>query len=535
MSSPDPSPLRRGVLPNLKYDVPAGLVVFLVALPLCLGIALASGAPLLSGLLTGALAGLLVAPISGSQLSVSGPAAGLTVILLGGIAALGGFEHVLLATILAGGLQLLAGVARLGFVANLVPHAVVEGMLAGIGVILVLQQLPVALGRPSGALAYDQLWMFGHQAESVAKIAEAVASPGLGPTLVGAAALAVLLLWQLRPIASSWVGRFLPGPLVAVVVGVVVAEVLNLIGGGLALTPAVHNVAIPIPETPLALVDALPRPSFEKLGSPDLWVLAVTLAAVASLESLLSVEAVDKIDPYHRTSGASRELIAQGVGNMVAGAVGGIPMTSVIVRSSANVYAGGRTWVAAFVHGLMILLAVVAMPVLLNRIPLAALAAVLIVVGYRLARIGLFRSMARHGIEQFLPFVVTFVVTVYIDLLAGVAVGAVTGVLLLLWSQVSTALHCEEHEGTWHVIFDKDMSFLAKTRLRRALATIPDGAKVVFDGRRASFIDRDVLDMLHSFEISAAYRGITVERVGLESLRLSWLGRPKADEGRGEG
>lgn len=526
---PEPSPLQRGLIPNLKYDVPAGLVVFLVALPLCLGIALASGAPLLAGLITGAIAGLLVAPISGSQLSVSGPAAGLTVILLVGIPALGGFEHVLLATMIAGALQLAAGIARLGFVSNLVPHAVVEGMLAGIGVILVLQQIPFALGRPMGPAPHEGLWMFGHQAENVAKITEAVATPALGPTLVGAAALVVLLIWQRPWIAASGVGRFVPGPLVAVVVGVALGEVLQLVGGGLALEPTTHNVAIPVLETPWALLDALPRPSFDKLWSPELWTLALTLAAVASLETLLSIEATDKIDPFHRTSGASRELIAQGVGNLAAGAAGGLPMTSVIVRSSANVYAGGRTWFSAFLHGLLILIAVVALPVLLNRIPLAALAAVLIVVGYRLARIGLFRSMARHGVEQFLPFVVTFVVTVYVDLLVGVAFGAVIGVLLLLWSQVTTSLHCEEHDGVWHVVFDKDMSFLAKTRLRRALATIPDGAKVVFDGQRASFIDRDVLDMLHSFEVSAVHRGISVERVGLDSLRLSWLGRPKAD------
>jgi MFS superfamily sulfate permease-like transporter len=274
-----------------------------------------------------------------------------------------------------------------------------------------------------------------------------------------------------------------------------------------------------VEDSPQALLDSLPKPSFEKLWTSDLWVVAVTLAAIASIETLLSIEAVDKIDPWRRTSGASRELLAQGVGNVACGLAGGLPMTSVIVRSSANVYSGGRTRISAVVHSGLLLALVVAVPYLLNRIPLGALAAVLILVGYRLARVALFRHMYRQGAEQFIPFALTIVVTVFSDLLLGVAIGMVTGVLMVLIGHYASAIAVERDGDDWLVLFTKDVNFLNKTRLRRVLAEIPDGAGVVIDGCRAQFIDHDIQAMINNFVVSAKHRDLDVIVRGLESKR----------------
>ncbi len=520
MGSPVPAsehaPLRRGVLPNLRYDLPAGMVVFLVALPLCLGIAMASDAPLLSGLVAGVVAGLVVAPLSGSQLSVSGPAAGLTVIVAGGAVTLGGFEHLLAATIVAGAIQLVAGAARLGFLANFIPVAVIEGMLAGIGIILVLKQIPHALGRDLDFEGDESFWMLGHQSNTFQEIASAVMAPHPGVMIVSAAALALLLLWNRPFIARTVWSRLLPGPLVAVGAGVLINEGLRLFFPALSISAeSGHLVALPVPESPAALLTALPRPSFAKVWTADLWIVGATIAAVASVETLLSIEAVDKIDPFRRTSGPSRELIAQGVGNVAAGLVGGLPITSVIVRSSANVYSGARTRVAAIVHSALLLSLVVAVPFLLNRIPLGALAAVLIVIGYRLARVGLFLHVYRQGAQQFIPFSLTILVTVFSDLLLGVAVGMVAGIVLVLVAHYASAIAVERDGDDWLILFTKDVNFLNKTRLRCVLAQIPDGAAVVIDGSRAQFVDHDIRAMIGDFVVAARHRGIDITTRGL--------------------
>jgi MFS superfamily sulfate permease-like transporter len=516
--SSSPDALEKGIVPNLRYDIPAGLVVFLVALPLCLGIALASDAPLISGIVTGVTAGLLVGPLSGSQLSVSGPAAGLTVLVAGGIAELGGFEMFLPAVILAGAMQLVAGLLRGGVLANIFPVSVIDGMLAGIGIILILKQIPHALGRDAEYEGSMNFWVMGHQAHTFSEIEAAVRTASPGVVIVSLSCLAVLLLWQRPFIANQSWSRIVPGPLVAVVLGVVLNEIFGVVAPGLHIRAEEgHMVALPVMGSPLNLWNALPSPDWSAMSNPAVWTVAATIAAVASLETLLSVEAVDKLDPFRRSSDTNRELMAQGVGNMVAGAIGGLPMTSVIVRSSTNVYTGGRTRMSAFVHGVFLGGLVIAVPFLLNRIPLAALAAVLLTIGYKLARVSLFQKMYRAGADQFVPFLVTVTVTVFSDLLTGVLVGLAVGVVMVMITNFSTAVSVVHEDGAFLIQFTKDVSFLNKARLRKVFAELPSGSEVVIDGTRAMFIDHDIYELIQDFKESAKFRDITVQTRRLES------------------
>ncbi len=516
--SNDPDALQQGIVPNLRYDLPAGLVVFLVALPLCLGIALASDAPLISGIVSGVVAGLLVGPLSGSQLSVSGPAAGLTVLVAGGIAELGGFEAFLPAVILAGVMQLVAGLLRGGVLANIFPVSVIDGMLAGIGIILILKQIPHALGRDADYQGDLDFWLMGHQANTFTEIDAAIRTASPGVVLVAAACLVVLLLWQRPFIAKQGWTRVLPGPLAAVLTGVLLNELFAAVAPGLHIKAEEgHMVSLPVLGSPMNLWRALPSPDWSGLGNASTWTIAATIAAVASLETLLSVEAVDKLDPFRRTSDTNRELMAQGVGNMVTGALGGLPMTSVIVRSSTNVYSGGRTRMSAVIHGLFLGGLVLAVPWLLNRIPLAALAAVLLTIGYKLARVSLFKKMYQAGADQFVPFVVTVTVTVFSDLLTGVLVGLAVGVVMVMITNFTTAVSVVNEDGAFLVQFTKDVSFLNKTRLRRIFASVPSGSEVVIDGTRAMFIDHDIYELVQDFKESAKHRGITVQTRRLES------------------
>ncbi|MCB9678308.1 MAG: SulP family inorganic anion transporter [Alphaproteobacteria bacterium] len=510
--------LEPGVLPNLRYDVPAGLVVFLVALPLCLGIALASDAPLIAGIVSGVVAGLLVGPLSGSQLSVSGPAAGLTVLVAGGIAELGGYEAFLPAVVLAGVIQIVLGVLRGGVLANIFPSSVIEGMLAGIGVILILKQIPHALGRDTDYEGDLDFWLMGHQAHTFSEIEAAIRTPSPGVVIVTIVCLAILLLWQRPFIAKQAWSRIVPGPLVAVLAGVGINEMFGVAAPELFIRAEEgHMVKLPVLDSLGEFWRALPRPDWSRIGEPRVWSVAGTIAAVASLETLLSVEAVDKLDPYRRTSNTNRELMAQGVGNVVAGSLGGLPMTSVIVRSSTNVYSGGRTRISAVVHGILLGGLVLSVPFLLNRIPLAALAAVLLTVGYKLARVELFRKMYRAGADQFVPFLVTIAVTVFSDLLMGVMVGFAVGVVMVMITNFTTAISVVHEDGAWLVQFTKDVSFLNKTRLRRVLADIPPHSEVVIDGTRAMFIDHDIYEIVEDFKESAKHRDIRVECRRLDS------------------
>jgi MFS superfamily sulfate permease-like transporter len=504
-----------GARANLRYDVPAGVVVFLVALPLCLGIALASNAPLFSGVVTGAVAGLLVAWFSGSELSVSGPAAGLTVIVAAGIAQLGSFEAFLGAVFLAGLLQILFGLGRAGVLAGLFPTSVIKGMLAGIGLIIVLKQIPHALGHDAdfeGDLGFLEFaGKDKRQENTFSQLMVAVKTWSGGAVIVTLVSFAILFLWARPKIQKNRLFGLIPAQLLAVVAAVVVNELLHLLGPGLALRAEnEHLVQLPIPATLDDFFKQFKFPDFYAFGSAPVYNTALTIAIVASIETLLCVEATDKLDPMRRISSKSRELMAQGAGNAVCGLLGGLPMTSVIVRSSANIYAGARTRMSSFVHGVLMALTVLAIPALLNRIPLACLAAILIVVGYKLASVDVFKKMFKEGIDQWLPFVVTIIAIVFTDLLKGVLIGFGVGLVMVIRSNFYTAI-TTINDGKDHLIkFTKDVSFVNNIRLKRELAKIPDGSSVWIDGTRALFIDHDIQELIVEFRRSAHLRGISV-------------------------
>ncbi|MBL7942499.1 MAG: SulP family inorganic anion transporter, partial [Flavobacteriales bacterium] len=405
----------------LKNDLPAGLVVFLVALPLCLGIALASEAPLFSGIVAGIVGGMLVGFASGSPLSVSGPAAGLTVIVVDSIEKLGSFEAFVLAVVVAGLIQLILGFLKAGIIGYYFPSSVIKGMLAAIGIILILKQIPHALGydrdsegdfdfaQKDGANTYSEIWF-------------AIQDPNWGAVIIAALSLAILILWD-RPVLKKFqFFKLVPGALIAVIAGTMVNELFKIWRPDLVLSGD-HLVNLPVAESAGGFFSQFTLPNLDALANPQLYIIAITIAIVASLETLLCIEAADKLDPYKRNTPTNRELKAQGVGNMVSGLLGGLPMTAVIVRTSANVNAGGKTKLSAVVHGILLLLSVVALAPIMNMIPLACLAGLLLLVGYKLAKIPLFRQMYNLGWSQFMPFVVTVVAIQFSDLLKGIAIG----------------------------------------------------------------------------------------------------------------
>jgi len=502
----------------LKADAPAGLVVFLVALPLCLGIALASEAPLMSGIVAGVVGGLVVAVISKSQLSVTGPAAGLATIVAAGALKLGSFEALCVAVFLAGIFQIVLGIVRAGFLAELFPLSVIKGMLAAIGIILILKQIPHALGHDDDYEGDLGFWVPGGEENTFTEIIKSVQTASPGVILVTATCMAILLFWQTDIIKKQSWSRIIPGPLVAVLAGVVINMVYAAAIPEWHITAAAgHLVELPEFDGVMGLYDALPRPAWGRIGDPAVWGLALTIGAVASIETLLCVEATDKLDPYKRVTPTNRELIAQGVGNSVSGFLGGLPVTAVIVRSSANVQSGGRTWRSAFIHGILLFGLVVAVPHLLNKIPLASLAAILLMVGYKLARIPLFMKMWNDGLDQFLPFVVTIVTTVFTDLLMGVGAGFVVGLVMVFLTNFHSAIRSLEKDGVHYVVFEKDVSFLNKARLKKILSSIPRGATVRLDGRRAVFIDHDILEVVEDFMEGAEFRDLNVESMDLVS------------------
>ncbi|RYD92715.1 MAG: SulP family inorganic anion transporter, partial [Sphingobacteriales bacterium] len=404
---------------NLKRDLPASIVVFLVALPLCLGIALASGAPLFAGLLTGIIGGIVVGAISGSQLSVAGPAAGLTVIVLNAIATLGSYEAFLLSIVIAGILQVLLGLVKAGTIANYFPSAVIEGMLAAIGIILIMKQLPHAVGYDAD-FEGDESFSQSDTHNTFSGIILAFTKINYGAVIISAVSILLLIYWpKFKKLAV------VPAPLLVVVAGIILSLVFS--GTGLALLEK-QFVQIPMVKNSTEFFALFKSPSFSSISNKDVWIVAVTIAIVASLESLLSLEAVDKIDPIKRISPTNRELVAQGAGNIISGFLGGLPMTAVIVRSSANVNAGARTKMSAIFHGIMLLLCLLFIPGLINMIPLSCLAAILLMTGYKLARIALFKHMWHKGLPQFIPFVVTILAVVFTDLLKGVGIGMLIGV-----------------------------------------------------------------------------------------------------------
>ena len=495
----------------LKSDASAGLVVFLVALPLCLGIALASGAPLFAGLLAGIIGGTVVALLSGSEVSVSGPAAGLAVIVATAIQHLGSFPVFQTAIVLAGLLQLGFGALKWGSVADYVPSPVLKGMMAGIGIVIILKQIPHAVGRdPHYAGDLSFLAWAGNNA--FADILKALYASNGEAIIISLSCMLLILAWDRPWLKQFHFTKLLPGALAAVILGTALNEVFRAFFGSFYLRAEDgHLVALPVVNSADAFMKLFSFPDFGALLRQDVWMTAVTLAVVASLETLLSLEASEKLDPFKRISSPNRELLAQGAGNLCSGFVGGLPITSVVVRTSANVYAGARTRMSAFIHGCLLLVAVLAIPGWLNHVPLSCLAAILILIGYKLAKLKLFTSLYRAGWAQFLPFVATVLGVVLLDLLKGVMLGLAVGLFYVLRSNHHQALAVENDGNFYSLRFNKDMSFLNKADLKRQLAAIPDGAELVIDGHHAKFVDTDIDDVIADFLENARHRRIKVE------------------------
>lgn len=495
---------------NLKKDLPASLVVFLVALPLCLGIALASGAPLFAGLLTGIIGGIVVSAISGSQLSVSGPAAGLTVIVFTSIAQLGGYEIFLLALVIAGVLQVALGFLKAGTIANFFPSSVIEGMLAAIGIILIMKQIPYALGY-NADLEGSESFQSG-ESNTFSGITDALSMISPGAVVISVLSLLVLIYWSKIKKVNA-----VPAPLVVVIIGIV----LNIVFKGTSFEIAsIHLVQVPVVNSFGEFTSLFMTPDFSQIANPTVWTVAFTIAIVASLESLLSLEAVDKIDPYKRVSPTNRELVAQGTGNLICGLIGGLPLTAVIVRSSANVNSGGKTKASSMLHGIWLLASLLLIPGLINSIPLSCLAAVLIFTGAKLAKLALFKKMWREGKAQFIPFIVTILAVVFTDLLKGVAIGMVIGVFYILRNNMRNPyFYTISSKGDKEVIritLSEEVSFLNKAAISYTLNNLPSESDVVIDGTNSKYIDPDVLEVIHNFKHNAYSRAIIVK---LENIK----------------
>lgn len=501
----------------LKTDLQAGMVVFLVALPLCLGIALASGAPLFSGIISGVIGGIVVGLFSNSQLSVSGPAAGLTAIILAAIATLGSFEAFLLAGVLAGIIQLVLGYIKAGVVSNYLPSNVIEGMLAAIGIIIILTQLPHAIGYDViNEGDYFHINKEGRH-DMFETLINAVNFMHPGAVIVVLASLTVLIAFE--QVAFLKKIKAIPSALVAVLAGVIINESFRMMGSSL-LIGSDHLVSLPVPESMSAFLGQFSLPDFNQIANSQVWVVALTIAAVASIETLLCIEASDKLDPLKRYTNTNRELKAQGIGNILSCMIGGIPMTSVIVRSSANVNSGGRTKIAAISHGVFLLLAVVAIPMLLNKIPLASLAAVLIVIGFKLASPKVFIHMWKNSKKfQFIPFVVTVIAIIFTDLLVGVGIGLTVSIYFILRGNLKLAYFFKQEDysadKTIHMELAQEVSFLNKAAIKQTFAHLPENSKLVLDASHSIYIDHDVLQMIKDFvNLAAPEKNIQVRLTG---------------------
>lgn len=509
--------MNRRIFGQIKNDLPAGIVVFLVAVPLCLGISLASGAPFFSGMISGIIGGIVIGTLSNSHLSVSGPAAGLAAVVLASINQLGAFETFLLALFFAGIIQVILGLIRAGAIANYFPSSVIKGMLTGIGLIIILKQIPHALGYDEdaeGDLNFIQI----DGENTFSGLINALGKVDLGATMICLLALVILIAWE-RPFFKRRL-KLVPGGLVAVSVAVLVNEAFLASGSNLGITGS-HLVQVPVAEDLSEFIGFFRMPDFSQLANPQVYIVAVTLAAVASIETLLCIEAVDKLDPEKRSTSPNRELLAQGVGNVAAGMLGGLPITSVIVRSSANVNAGAKTRMSSIIHGLLILICVTLIPTFLNKIPLAALAAILLVTGYKLCKPGLFREMFAFGKYQWLPFIVTVIGIVFTDLLTGVGIGLGVSVLALLYGNYKNSYYFHKenhHEGEIILIhLSEEVSFLNKASIKLTLEHIPSNSILVIDAYDSQYIDHDVLELIRDFKnVQAPLRKITCKTVGFK-------------------
>lgn len=502
----------KNYIQHFRTDLLSGLVVFLVALPLCLGIAVASGAPPFAGIITGVIAGILVGVLSGSNVSVSGPAAGLIAIVLAAITDMG-YEPFLLAVIIAGGIQLLLGFLKAGSISAYFPTSVIEGMLAAIGIIIIKKEIPHAIGydkaHEGDFFSYELL---SDDKGFFTEIIHSFNYAHAGAILITVVSLGILIAFN--KIAFLKKIKFIPGALVAVTVGIILNEVFKSTGSSLAISQD-HLVTLPTASNFNEFIGQFHVPSFKGISNPDTWIVGVTIAIVASIETLLCLEAGDKMDPWKRYSSANTELKAQGIGNVLAGLIGGLPMTSVIVRTSANVNAGARTKMSTVIHGILLLLTVILIPGLLNKIPMACLAAILIMIGIKLASPKVFKHMWKTGKHQFIPFVVTVIAVVFTDLLKGVGIGLVVSIFFILRGNMKLAYFFKKekhHEGeTIHIDLAQEVSFLNKAAIKQTLAHLPKNSNVIINAANTVYIDYDVLELLRDFlEFGSKEKNITV-------------------------
>ena len=502
---------------NFKYDIPAGIVVFLVAVPLCLGIALASGAPLYSGMIAGMVGGIVIGTLSNSQLSVSGPAAGLAAIVFMQIQTLGAFPTFLLAVVVAGVFQILLGIAKAGTIANYFPSNVIKGMLTAIGILIIMKQIPHAFGYDKdteGDLSFQQADGENTISEIWVTLTQHI---HWGSTLIALVGLGILILWE-RPFMARF--KLIPGALLAVLTGVGLNQLFLSMGSSLAVQPD-DLVNVPVAKDFNAFLGQFTLPDFSQLTNKAVYVAALTLAVVASIETLLCIEAVDKIDPHRRTTNTNRELFAQGTGNIISGLLGGLPVTSVIVRSSANVGANAQTKVSTLVHGFLILICVALIPRILNMIPLSALAAILLMTGYKLAKPALFKQMWAAGKYQFVPFVVTVVAIIFSDLLTGVGIGTAVAVFAILRGNMKAPyfFHKKEYNKNDVIKIDlsQEVSFLNKASIKLTLDHLPPNSTVAIDASNTLYIDYDVLEIIKEFQkINAPERNIKLLLTGFK-------------------
>ena len=505
---------------NLKSDLPSSVVVFFVALPLCLGIALASGAPLFSGLIAGIVGGIVVGSISGSSVGVSGPAAGLAAIVLTAIGTLGSFENFLLAVVLGGAIQFIFGILRAGVIGYYFPSSVIKGMLTGIGIIIILKQIPYFFGYNSNS--HESLNLLQFEGKSFfSEIFNSVNFISPGATAVALIALLILLLWSEVLSSKGKIFQLVQGPLVAVLVGIIyfVCTQGNILWG----ISSELLVSVPVPEDASTFLAQFSFPNFAAISNPQIWITAFTIALVASLETLLCVEATDKIDPLKRVTPTNKELLAQGVGNVLSGLIGGLPVTQVIVRSSANIQSGGRTKMSAILHGFLLLISVILIPNLLNKIPLSVLASVLFIVGYKLAKPALFVDMYRLGWKQFTPFVVTVLGIVFTDLLIGIALGLSVGVVVILIKsfQNSHFLHIEDHSNGAHKIkmtLAEEVTFFNKGAILKELDSLPHNSSLELDVTKTRYLDNDIIEILEDFSQKALRRKIDIKLVSVRGV-----------------
>jgi MFS superfamily sulfate permease-like transporter len=505
---------------TLKNDIPASIVVFFVALPLCLGIALASGAPLFSGIIAGIVGGILVGALSGSKIGVSGPAAGLVAIVLTAIGSLGSYENFLVAVVLAGIIQLVFGVLKAGVIGYYFPSSVIKGMLTGIGIIIILKQIPHFFGydvEPEGADSF--LEPSGENTFSA--LVNVVDNITLGSMVIGIVGLAILMLWDKVLSKKGKIFQVIQGPLVAVVVGIIF-HLLTQSNTSLVIEQS-HLVSVPIPENTASFIAQFTLPNFGAITNIEVWIVAFTIALVASLETLLCVEATDKIDPHKNVTPTNRELLAQGVGNIVSGMIGGLPVTQVIVRSSANIQSGGRSKMSAIIHGFLLFGSVILIPTLLNMIPLSVLAAILLIVGYKLAKPSLFKEMYKLGWKQWVPFVVTVVGIVFTDLLVGISLGLAVGIVVILIKsyQNSHFLHKEGEDvedGKIKMTLAEEVTFFNKGAILKELDNLPENSFLEIDLRKTKYLDYDIVEILEDFMFKAKERNIDVKLISEKGI-----------------